>query len=206
MFNFFKSKEIKKSPDLAEKIFEYRPYQPYINDCPDKDVREICKNCKNIQDTFNKVIEYCGPPNTPKARYIYALTYAWSRVEYNDLAIKYLELYLNDELYYPISDKTYHIFEMRRYLGQAYEKKRDLDSALKNYQICLQITNKYPAPYLDIANVYRKQNDLNKALEILKEATNSPFYINDFKVSIDNRIEEYTNKLKKGYKYKPRTK
>ena len=205
MFNFLK-KGIKKSPELAERIFEYRTYKPYVNNCPDKEVREICKNCKNVQDTLNKVIEYCGEPDTPKARYYYAIAYAWSRIEYNDLAIKYLELYLNNELFNPVSNIQYHKYEMYRYLGQAYEKKKDLDLALKNYKICLDLMPELQVPYLDIANIYKKKNQLDKSLEVLENSKKTNYYKNEFKKVIDRYIEDYKQKIKNKYIYKPRNK
>lgn len=208
MFNFFK-KGIEKSPDLAEKIFNYRTYQPYVKNCPDKTVREICKDCKNVQDSLNKVIEYCGEPITPKARYFYAITYAWSRKEYNDLAIKYLTLYLQNELYEKEYGRTkekqdYHLYEMWRYLGQAYEKNKNLDNALKCYFKCLEYKEDFQVPYLDIANIYRKKNDLTSSLEILNKAKSTPYYKDDFKEVIDSYILDYKEKMKKGYKYKSR--
>ena len=205
----FKKRDIEKSPDLAERIFNYRTYQPYVNECPDLEVKKICKDCKSIQDSLNKVIEYCGEPNSAKARYYYAITYAWSRKEYNDLAIEYLTLYLNNPPY----DKKYgnkteepniHLYEMWRYLGQAYEKNKNLDEALNCYFKCLEYLESFQVPYLDIANIYRKKNDLNSSLEILNNAKSTQYYKNDFKEVIDRYILDYEEKIKKGYKYKAR--
>lgn len=202
-------KDIEKSPDLAERIFYYRTYQPYVNECPDKLVREICKDCQNVQDSLNKVIEYCGEPNTPKARYYYAITYAWSRVEYNNLAIKYLKLYLENELYtkeYGVTKEkqNYHLYEMWRYLGQAYEKAYDFDNSLNCYMKCLEYQKNFQVPYLDIANIYRKKNDLISALKILNQAKNTQYYKDDFKEIIDRYILDYEEKNRKGYKYNSR--
>ena len=206
MFNFFKVKEIDKNLDLAERIFNYRTYQPYVNNCPDKEVKEICKDCKNIQDSLNKVIEYCGEPNTPKARYYYAITYAWSRIEYNELAIKYLKLYLSNELYLPHKNKIFHLYEMNDYLGQAYEKGKYLDKALKQYEKCLNIYPQSQIPYLRIANIYRKMNELNKSIDILDKSKSTIYYKEnkEFKEIIDRYYDDYQEKIKKGYIYKSR--
>lgn len=51
------------------------------------------------QDLLDKIIELIPNPKTPKQRYVIAMAYAWSRASYRKNAIKYLELYLNNELY-----------------------------------------------------------------------------------------------------------
>ena len=205
------------NPDLAEKIFELLPYQPYVNDCKDKDVKKVCCDCKNVQDSLNKVIEVCGPPNTPQSRYIYAITYAWSKVEYNDKAIHYLKEYLSNELYDGAyingnpkisckKRKNIHISNMLNYLGKAYEKKYDFENALNCHLKRIELEPEFEGVYIDVSNIYVKMNKLEIALDFLEKTKSLPFYKDSFKNTIEIHIDDIKQKIKKGYVYKPRKK
>jgi tetratricopeptide (TPR) repeat protein len=78
------------------------------------------------------------------------MAYAWSKVEYRKLAIKYLKLYLKDELYekeyknhqHSFGDKQFsveeekniHLANMYSSLGKAYEREYEFDKALYCYK------------------------------------------------------------------------
>ncbi len=216
--NLFKDKT-SSNGDLAERVFFYKTYQPYVINCPDNEVKRICWDCNNIQDSLNKVIELCKEPNTPQTRYLIAMAYAYSRVEYNDEAIKYLTLYLNNPLYLGAyqnklhdinnsleQERIIHLYDMWIYLGQAYEKKYNFDNALECYEKGLSLLPNSQMPYLSIANIFRKKNNLRASLNILNQAKRTMYYTGDFKKAIDSCILEYEEKIKKGYKYRPRKK
>lgn len=214
MFSFL-SKKYSNNPDLAERIFEIRTYQPYVKKCKDLEVKMACWKCKDIQDTLNKVIEVCGPANSPKARYLYAITYAWSRKEYNDKAIYYLEQYLNNPLYtgayrklnsqYSLEKrKKIHISEMLGYLGKAYEKSYNFEKALNCQLKRLDLDPEFAGIYVTVSEIYTKLNQLNKALDILNRAQTTIYYKDEFKTTIDNYIEKIKAKINSNYVYKPR--
>ncbi|MBO5142176.1 MAG: hypothetical protein J6C46_04145 [Clostridia bacterium] len=218
LFDLFKKKN-KDNGDLAERIFFYRTYQPYVKDCPDNEVKKVCWDCNDIQDSLNKVIELCKEPNTPQKRYLIAKAYAWSKVKYNDEAIKYLTLYLNNPLYLGAyqnkfhdinnsieQERNMHLCEMWKYLGQAYEKIYNFDMALDCYNKCLMLQPESQLSYIDIINIYKKKNDLHTALKILNNAKNSIYYKDNFKKAIDSYILDYEEKIRNGYKYKPKKK
>lgn len=210
MFEVFKKKAVKKDNDLAERIFEYRTYQPYVKSCPDKDVKRICMECKDIQDSLNKVIEYCEKPNTPKARYLYAITYAWSRVIYNERAIYYLEKYLSNELYLKYASnqnaKIQHLSEMYGYLIDCYVKDLKYDKALSTCDYYLENINiSEISIYYKKADIFRRKNKLDIAInnfELAKKYTNNETDL-EF---IDRKIKDLKNKIEKKYVFKPKLK
>lgn len=216
IFNLFNSNiACSNNPQLALNILNSLSIGYSLNSQEQK----LIKKCNSRQEILNEVINICGEPNSPMTRYIYAKAYAWSNIEYNEEAIKYLNLYLNNELYVDAYQHRYHdinnsleverkihLYEMTRYLGQAYEKKYDFDKALECYKKCLEYQENFQVPYLDIANIYRKKNNLQESLKIMNKAKSSVYYKNDFKVVIDEKIKDYEEKIKKGYKYKPKNK
>lgn len=207
MLKLFQSK-IKKSNDLAERIFEYRPYKPHLSKCPDLKVRFICKDCESMQDALNKVIEYCEGADTSQERYLYAITYAWSRVIYNERAIYYLEKYLNNELYnkYTKSEKLKitHLKEMYSYLIDCYTKDLKYDKALV---ICDYFINNISNNELTIfykkADILRRKNNLQEAINVFQEAKNHICDKYDLQC-INNHIEDLKEKIKKEYVFKPK--
>ena len=49
------------NPDLAEKIFELLPYQPYVKDCKDKDVKKdkhINYLTQAVREIYEDKVEY----------------------------------------------------------------------------------------------------------------------------------------------------
>ena len=205
MLNFLRPRK-KSNIELAERLFDYRTYQPYVFDCPDEEVKKICINCKTIQDSLNKVIEYCGPPNTPRSRYLYAIVYSYSNVLYNERAIYYLNLYLENGLYdyYCTTErkKELHLFEIYNFLIDCYLKDLKLDDALKCAINFLKLYPKNVNGYFNLANVYLKLNDIDKSIEILDKISNLSLDKYE-KERLERKKEDYLNKKKKKYIYKP---
>lgn len=220
--------------ELAETIFGMLGVGGGISKY-EKQAKRIINSCKSRQEILNEVIKFCGRPETPRQRYLLARAYSWSNIEYNDKAIEYLELYLSNDLYedsfknnLAYNDyndrKRWHIARVSLDLGLAYDKARNIDKALEKYYDVLNIIPESQIPYLHIADMYRKKNQLDKAIEILEQARKSKYYVkneikdalgnsykpkqydNTFIEIIDKYYIDYLNKKNKGYVYKPRNK
>ena len=161
-------------------------------------------------NSLNKVIEYCEKPNTPKARYLYAITYAWSRVIYNERAIYYLEKYLSNELYLKYASnqnaKIQHLSEMYGYLIDCYVKDLKYDKALSTCDYYLENINiSEISIYYKKADIFRRKNKLDIAInnfELAKKYTNNETDL-EF---IDRKIKDLKNKIEKKYVFKPKLK
>ena len=72
-------------------------------------------------------------------------------------------------LFYLNSDtvKVNHQLE----LAQHYLLEEDYEQAIAAYEIAIQIDPKNAEAYLGLAAIYEEQNDLEKAVEILEEAS-----------------------------------
>jgi len=185
-------------------------------------VENILSIIKDRQEVLLKVIELAGSPNTPKQRRIIAEAYAWSRSQYRKEAIKYIELYLNSELYYEYipgahitSDyreatkqdvENAHKVEMLMYLGKAYEGEYDFDKALECFTKQAEIIPYWASIYCNIAKILTKQNKLNEAVQVLEKAKIIERMDETNIKVLDSRIYELKQKIKKGYVYKPRKK
>lgn len=141
---------------------------------------------------LNKIIELVGEPQNSKQRFIIAKAYAWSKAAYRKEAIKYLELYLSNELYedeYKYchhdvygrtpsieEEKNIHIADMLQYLGKSYEGEYEFEKALTCYQKVKDLTYFWPHTYCNLVKIYTKMNKLSEALKICKEAKKSIYY------------------------------
>jgi len=237
LFSFYKNIKNQKSNniDLAEKLFATLFISTgSMSEKGKRQIAIILKQCPTQQDIINKVIELCGEPITSRQRYLYAKAYALSKVEYRKLAIKYLELYLNNPLYedafknyhHSLGDKQFslaeerniHLSEMYYCLGKAYDGEYGFDKALDYYQKEQSLIPFYPAPYCHICSILIKQNKLSEAMGTYLVAKKSPHYKpfkhknmlgklyteDTFKKVIDNHIIELQEKIDKGYVYKSR--
>lgn len=202
----FKSSKNYKNNDLAEQIFEFRTYQPYVKNCPNKKIKKICWDCNDIQDSLNKVIEYCEEPITPKSRFLHAIAYAYSRVLYNERAIYYLQLYLSNEPYDKFNETPklleYHFVEMYGYLINCYIKDLKYDKALEVCDYCIKKFDDTYIIYLKKADIYRRKNMLRMSCQILEEAKNNLKIDKSYLQVISHRIDDYKSKISKGYIFK----
>ncbi len=239
LIKLFKKATVKKidNVDLAEQLFNTLLVSAsFGNSVLDKDVEYLLSQCKTRQEILDKIIELCGEPNTPKQRYLLAKAHAWSKVSHRKLAIKYLELYLNNDLYennykehhHSLGDKYFsieeekniHIAEICNYLGKAYEGEYEFDKALMYYKKELELTPFWPAAYCHVGGILIKQNKLIEAMDFYLRAKKSPYYKpvkykdffgktqtdSTFKKVIDDHLADLKEKIDKGYVYKPRKK
>jgi tetratricopeptide (TPR) repeat protein len=240
-FDFFKNQEVQKSKsdniNLAEELFNSLGLTFSSGGSSEKkQIDDILKQCETRQDVLNKVIELCGEPTKPRQRYLYAKAYAWSKVEYRKLAIKYLELYLKDELYEKEYKNHHHIFGDKQFsveeernihlaamyssLGNAYEGEYEFDKAFNCYKKEQELAPFWPAPYCQMCAILIKKNELDEAMKLYLASKKSQYYKpfkfksvlgetyteDTFQKVIDSHISELQEKINKGYIYKPRKK
>lgn len=194
--------------NLANRILDLCPYQPYVNSCTDIQVKNACINCKCKQDAINRAIEICGEPNTKEKIELYARAYGNSTKEYRDKAIYYLNLLLNNQSY---STATYKYYEM---LADIYVKEYFFDKALLIYNSLINFNPEDPILYRKKTNTLVKLNKINEALDFLNSVKSGNFYHHYPKYSpsswfMDTINELITNTLElkeKGYVYKPKNK
>lgn len=232
-----KTNYILKNVDLAEQLFNTQVLGETVDSIYKHQVNKILKQCtpKNKQyperqQVLLKVIDLIGEPATPKERFLVAKAYSWSRVEYREKAIHYLELYLNNELYKEayihqfrnINDteeiqKKYHLNEMYGYLAKAYIGTYDLAKALEIYEYLISIFPKHPLAYRGKCECLIKQNKLKECYNWLIEVQKLPYYKlnkkysetapeNWFYYTINSLLNDVTEKLDNNYVYKSRKK
>lgn len=224
--DFFINKSTNNT-ELAEQLFNTQILGGDIDKKYKYTVNKILKNCTPIgekyperQHVLLKVIELIGEPQTPKERFLFAKAYAWSRANYRNQAIKYLELYLNNELYSEIVESQglkEHLSEMYGYLGKAYIGEYNFDKALCVYEYLIDKFHDIPSAYMGKCEVLVKQNKLNTCYDWLLDCKKLPYYKfnkkydetsyeNWFYFTINRLLKDVEEKIKKGYKYRPRKK
>lgn len=219
--------------ELASQLFETQMLGGYIDKKYKYLVNKILKECTPKGDKYPerqqvllRVIELIGEPTTPKERFIVAKAYAWSRANYRQQAIEYLELYLNNALYSEIIE-TYsqnnsyqeglknHLSEMYGYLGKAYIGEYNFDKALSVYEYMINRFPDDPHSYMGKCEVLIKQNKLQECREWLLNCRKLPYYKfnkkydetsleNWFYFTINRLLKDTEEKINKGYKYRPR--
>lgn len=228
--SIFKSNYNVDNTELASQLFDTQIVGSNVDRKYQKQIFKILKDCTSNgskyperQQVLLKIIDLIGEPKTSKERFIVAKAYAWSRSNYNDKAIKYLELYLSNDLYseamnksYSLKERTkYHLSEMYGYLAKAYIKNYDFEKALSVYQFLI---DKYPddvPSYMGKCETLIKLNHLEECHSWLLNCKKSKYYIfnekfpetsteNWFYFTINRLLEDVENKIKKGYKYRPR--
>lgn len=223
--------------ELAEELFNTLSVGGSTSQKYERAIKKIENECKDGSDypdrqkILLKVIELAESPDTPKQRYLIAIAYAWSRANYRDKAITYLELYLNNEIWDEIckrysSDGNYeegkqkHLIEMYNFLAKAYISEYDFDKGLEISEKMINIYPQNPMGYFNKTEVLTKKNELQKCREWLLEVKKSPYYkIYKYKDALDREYKDdwfYTSinkllaeteeKIKKGYVYRPRKK
>lgn len=218
--------------ELAYQLFETQMLGGNVNKKYKYSVNKVLKECTPKGDLYPerqqvllKIIDLIGDPKTPKERFIVAKTYAWSRAEYRNDAIQYLELYLNNPLYKeayinnvydtPEKNKLHHLSEMYGYLGKAYIGEYDFDKALSTYEYMINIFPENPSAYMGKCETLIKQNELSKCYDWLLNCKKLPYYKlnkqngkteeeNWFHFTINRLIKDVKEKIDKGYIYRPR--
>lgn len=234
LLNYFKKSNI-NNIDLAEQLFNTQILGNNINPKYNDKINTILDECilqgeqyPDRQAVLLKVIQLIGEPQTAKERYLVAKFYAWSKVQYREKAIHYLELYLNNNLYTeayihnfrnindtPEIRKLYHLDEMYCYLAKAYEGTYQLDKALNIYEYLISIFPGDPTAYTGKTNILIKQNKLNQCSEWLKNVKKLPYYKlnkkyavtapeNWFYFTINKLLNDIEEKIEKKYVYKTR--
>lgn len=189
--------------DLAEKIMEYKMYQPFIDQCPDKRVREACWNCQNLKDVYKKVTDLVNDDGSAKALYLLFYANYGLGVIYNERAKYYLKKYLKTGLYKPLPNKKAHLVDLYSKLAKCYERDLEYDEAIKCYKYIIENLFDDTSIYIHIAELYKKKNDLFKACEILENARKGRK--KQDKDDIDRYLTDYTKKIENNYKFKPTT-
>lgn len=144
------------------------------------------------------------------------MAYAWNSTIYYKEAIKYLKLYVSNPLYNKqcVSNGTYtskertniHLCEMYCYLGSAYESNKEYDKALSSYYTAHRLCPNLTRPYLKIANIYSRNNKLDKAIKLLEAAKATEYAIHPDEYTdysklfisiptIDKHLKEYKERL-----------
>lgn len=218
--------------ELAYQLFETQMLGGNVNKKYKYSVNKVLKECTPKGDLYPerqqvllKIIDLIGDPKTPKERFIVAKTYAWSRAEYRNDAIQYLELYLNNPLYKeayinnvydtPEKNKLHHLSEMYGYLGKAYIGEYDFDKSLSTYEHMINIFPENPSAYMGKCETLIKQNELSKCYDWLLNCKKLPYYKlnkqngkteeeNWFHFTINRLIKDVKEKIDKGYIYRPR--
>lgn len=215
--------------DLAEELL----YAPALStgEVHDKKLIKILQKCPTRQAVLDKVIELCGPPETPRQKYISAIAYIRSKSEHRDNAIRAIELYLAGEPYEgafknsihtwgskqftPEEELKIHLAQMYANLGKAYEGKYAYNQALPCYSKEIELTPFYPGPYCRSSSIHIKKNQLTAAMNVLQHAKKTRYYKpityktidgdtvteDTFKKVIDNHILALEKKIEKGYVY-----
>jgi len=226
--------------ELAEYIFSTLGLGSDIPKKHESVVKKHLRKCKSRQDVLDLVISLCEEPNTPRERYLIATAYSWSSVKYADKRIEYIKLYLDNPLYekayanrggidsrFPTqkeldeANRNYHLCEMLHYMGMAYESLYDFEKALECYQKTINLRPDVQATYCWCAEVLRKLNRIDEAIELLEKSLDSkwtkPITWKDvfgnihqkdthFSDVIKKELADLQIKKQKGYIYKPRPK
>lgn len=190
---------------LAERIMEYKMYQPFIKQCPDKRVKEACWECNNLTDVYHKVLELVVQDNTPKSLALLFYANYGLGVVYNERAKFYLKKYLQTNLYKPIPNKRVCTIELYKYLAKCYERDLEYDEAIDcYYYIINELKYDDASIYIKIAELYKKKNDLLKACDILEGARKGRKH--QEREDIDRYLSDYTKKLINNYVFKSKPK
>ena len=227
MFNIFKNKD-EDNLRLAAELLDY--FSLTTEQFSDESIK-IIKQAKNKDDILDKVIELCINIKKSAAYLNIATAYKLKGIKYRTEVIKYYNKFLENpvflktnkkygiQLYQDIMVEDIELPNIYMSLGNAYEGKYDFENALNSYKKSCKIDPSNQGIYCCIARIYSKMNKLDESINILKEAKNSKYYkINTTKILdkvytddtfikvIDDYLNDYENKKKRGYIYRPRKK
>lgn len=210
--------------ELGERINpdNYETIRKIQNDCT-----EVGKDYPDREKILLKVIELASKQINSDSLFIIAKAYSWSKVKYNDYAIKYLNMYLESGISEyavsryiginnPESSRKYiHLSQIYNDLGEKYLINYDFQNAMKSFELMLENDNlsRMPygrqLPYLKIADTYRRMNELDNAIRTLEEARypDDVFTIGDdgFEYDIERHKKDFNeiiNRYLEDYKEK----
>ena len=203
--------------DIALQLFNSQNLGETVN----TQAQKIIDSCSNRQEILLKAIELCGnDPTTPKQLYIVSHCYVWLGAKYRKQAIEYLEKYIAvgaawdgtpqdtiDMGNYQIDQLKANKASVYNYLGKAYEGEYQFDKAEQAYLNAEKLDPSFATFSVCVANTYIKRNELEKALEYLNSKKQTSYYkqdTQDYRVLLENAINDVTSKIEKGYQYKPR--
>ncbi|HWT74135.1 MAG TPA: hypothetical protein VN258_05370 [Mobilitalea sp.] len=191
----------------------------------------ILRQCSHRTDVLKEMINLCQNPATPKELYIVSTAYVWLGASYRQLAIEYLNKYINVGAYwdgfpsgdidlfgYEENQKDLNIARVYYDLGQCYEKEYMLSEAIIAYSTASKYEPHFAYYKVCVSNVYVKLGEYNHAIVNLINARNSKYYTTytyktsdgvvhvnkDYINAIDSAMIDVEKKQKRGYKYKPK--
>lgn len=179
---------------------------------PTPEVRKILESCNYDRITIlHREIDLCSGYHCPAAYAILSNAYIFLGASYRKQAIQYLTKYLENPCWIPCCEQYRNTYLAGRwsYLGKSYEGEYQFDLALKAYWCELKLTPSFPSPYIEIARVMRKKNQIDLAIQFLKAARKTKHYQNpcletQFRIVIDSHLSELESKRERGYVYRPR--
>lgn len=196
------------------------------NSAADKKARAIIEasaskygGSADLQELYLEAVKLVGTAETPKQKRVLAEAYSCCHTEYTLYAIKAMEEYIKSGFdFTPLDDiickpsmtnemlRNEYISGIYSQLGKLYETSHDFDKALSCYRKQLEYDTWSHFPYLNIAEIMRKKNDLDSAIATLEEAKTHPNYSGnqDFFYSevIDNYLNDLKQKKERGYVFR----
>lgn len=191
----------------------------------DKKARAIIEASANkhggnadLQELYLEAVRLVGTAETPKQKRVLAEAYGCCHTEYTLYAIKAVEEYIEsgfdfsplDNIYKPSMTskmlRNEYISGIYSQLGKLYETTHDFDKALSCYRKQLEYDTWSHFPYLNIAEIMRKKNDLDSAIATLEEAKMHPNYNGNqelfYSQVIDNYLNDMKQKKERGYVFR----
>lgn len=228
------SRKAERNLDRAEELMNVllRPQDPPKSRALEKDLKEY----PSKQARIDRILELCGEPQTPRQRYIRAMTISLEKSDDRSRAIGAFVKYLAGEPYEeawihakhtlgnrpfpPEEEKKIHLAEMYARLGALYSAHGDYKQAFACAQKEMDLTPFYPGPYCRASDLCVKKNQLSEAMNILAHAKKTGYYHpikykdaagetvteDTFRRVIDRHVEELKKKIDRGYEYSPKKK
>lgn len=223
LFGAFKNKIELHDLEYAEDLFS-----TLCIGAPASEKAKKFSNTHDRQEVLDEVIRISKQYNSPRAKYITALAYGWSRVSHRKEAIHFINDYLLGPLYlekgkhvsflmpdgkHATSEEANNILtaELYRYLGKAYEGEYMFEAALETYKKMHSLDGRHLySTLIPICEIYIKLGDIDTAISLVKN--NKPYpSIRKEELRLENSVkknylEKYRSMKERNYVYKPRKK
>lgn len=179
---------------------------------PAPDVLQILEECNHDRmSILKKEVDLCQGVDTAMAYCILSNAYVFMGAAYRREAILYLKKYLSNPDWIPCleKDRLRYLASRWNYLGKAYEGERQFNEAIYAFDQQRYLEPNMPAAYVSIAQTMLKMRQLPLAIEFLRSTKNTKYYREPlfgscFKTTIDSKLADFEEKLKRGYVYRPR--